>query len=180
MDDCDDCDNCDDCDHGRVWTIEPIAAADPAARAILREYFDHVASRYYGRPATRAEVEQAMVDEPSDDLVPPTGLFLIAAYHDAVIGCVGVRVADLTTAELTRLYVRPGSRGRGAGERLLGAAETAAQRLGARVMRLDTRHDLVEARKLYAKHGYREIEAPVQRLYADHWFTKRLAPDRQV
>ncbi|MFD4192133.1 GNAT family N-acetyltransferase [Amycolatopsis thermoflava] len=163
-----------------MWTINPVPVTDPAAQAILRAYFDDIASRYYGRPATVAELDTAMADDPSDDLVPPTGLFLLARSHDEVTGCVGIRVLDVTTAELTRMFVLPGARGRGGGDQLLRAAETAAQALGCERMRLDTRHDLVEARGLYAKHGYREIEAPEQRLYADHWFEKRLALGRQV
>ncbi|GAB3568181.1 hypothetical protein GCM10027445_17770 [Amycolatopsis endophytica] len=96
------------------------------------------------------------------------------------MGCVGIRVVDVTITELTRLFVYPSARGQGGGAHLLRAAEIAAQRLGSTRMRLDTRHDLVEPRRLYAKHGYREIEAPAQRLYADHWFEKRLAVSRQV
>jgi hypothetical protein len=41
--------------------------------------------------------------------------------------------------------------------------------------RLDTRHDLVEARRLYATHGYVEIPPYSDNPYADHWFDKRLA-----
>lgn len=59
-------------------------------------------------------------------------------------------------------------------------AEEAARRSGARVMRLDTRSDLVEARALYARHGYREIEPYAERLYADHWFEKTFLPAEQV
>jgi ribosomal protein S18 acetylase RimI-like enzyme len=66
------------------------------------------------------------------------------------------------------------ARGQGGASQLLRAAEEAARGLGAEVMRLDTRHDLVEARGLYAKHGYREIAPYDERRYADHWFEKRL------
>jgi hypothetical protein len=34
--------------------------------------------------------------------------------------------------------------------------------------------DLVEARGLYAKHGYTEIPAYNSGEYADHWFEKKL------
>ncbi|HEV7899165.1 MAG TPA: hypothetical protein VGP31_15120 [Planosporangium sp.] len=40
---------------------------------------------------------------------------------------------------------------------------------------LETRHDLVEARNLYAKHGYVEIPPYFDDPYAEHWFEKRLA-----
>ncbi|GHF48823.1 GNAT superfamily N-acetyltransferase [Amycolatopsis bartoniae] len=64
------------------------------------------------------------------------------------------------------------TRGRGVASALLRAAEEAARRNGAQVMHQDTRSDLVEARALYAKHGYREVEPYGERLYADHWFEK--------
>jgi len=56
----------------------------------------------------------------------------------------------------------------------LGAADGAAMELGASAIRLDTRHDLVEARAMYARYGYREIAAYNDSRYADHWFEKSL------
>jgi hypothetical protein len=34
----------------------------------------------------------------------------------------------------------------------------------------------VEARSLYARHGYAETEPHNDDIYADHWFTKKLTP----
>jgi GNAT superfamily N-acetyltransferase len=65
-------------------------------------------------------------------------------------------------------------RGKGGGAVLLGAAEAAARALGAGRLILDTRGDLVEARALYARHGYAETEAYNDDVYAEHWFAKRL------
>jgi hypothetical protein len=61
-------------------------AADEGRRA-LRAYFDDVASRYYGRPATEDEIAAAMRDDPSDDLAPPHGLLLVAHGNGDVLGC---------------------------------------------------------------------------------------------
>ncbi len=47
----------------------------------MRAYICDVASSYYRRPATTAEVQAALVQHPSDDLVPPTGLFLVATSN---------------------------------------------------------------------------------------------------
>ena len=157
-----------------TWTIEPSQVRHPDAVAVLREYIDDVASRYHGRQATEEEIERALAEDPSDHLVPPTGLFLIARDGGKVTGCVGVKVATPTITELTRMFVKPAARGHGGGSSLLLAAERAARELGAVTMRLDTRHDLVEARALYARHGYREVEPYGERLYADHWFVKEL------
>ncbi|ATY16087.1 N-acetyltransferase [Amycolatopsis sp. AA4] len=157
------------------WKIGEIAPGQPEAAAILREYLDEVASRYYGRPATRAEVDEALADEPSDDLVPPTGAFLMAYRDGKPAGCVGVRMVEPGLSALTKVYIRPEHRGHGGGKLIVTAAEEAAKRLGSSRMRLDTRDDLVEARALYASMGYTEVEAFNDDQYAEHWFSKNLS-----
>jgi hypothetical protein len=57
---------------------------------------------------------------------------------------------------------------------LVAAGLVAARDLGADVLRLDTRHDLVEARALYAECGYTEIAPYSNSPYAEHWFEKKL------
>lgn len=92
------------------------------------------------------------------------------------VGCVGLRRLDARTRELTRLFVRPGARGAGVAALLLAAAEQRARADGASVIRLNTRSDLVEARALYAGHGYREIPRYGDDPLAGHWFEKKLWP----
>ena len=74
-------------------------------RAVLREYMSDVASRYYGRPATRDEVDAALRDDPSDDLVPPRGPLVVAVEAATVLGCAGLRLlpGGVRVAELTRV-----------------------------------------------------------------------------
>ncbi|WIX80019.1 GNAT family N-acetyltransferase [Amycolatopsis carbonis] len=157
------------------WSITPIPVDHPDARAILREYLTDVASRYWRRPATETEVDQALADAPGDDLVVPTGTFLVARLPDGTVtGCAGTRVVRPGVNELTKVYVRPAHRGQGGGARLVAAAEEAARSLGAETLRLDTRHDLVEARALYARTGYTEVEPFNDDKYAEHWFSKAL------
>jgi hypothetical protein len=113
-----------------VRVVDPTAAL---GRAVLREYMTDVASRYYGRPATREEVDAALRDDPSDDLVPP-----------------------------------------GPGRTLVTEVERLAREHGARTLRLDTRADLVEARRLYSRLGFAEVPAFNRGRYAEHWFAKML------
>ena len=95
---------------GRV-RVEAVAPDGVAARAALRLYFDDVASRYYGRQATGAEIDEALADDPSDDLVPPDGVLLVAladADADApatVVGCAGLRVLPGGIGEVCRVFV---------------------------------------------------------------------------
>lgn len=153
--------------------IVRLPAGDPGALAVLRAYFDDIVSRYHGRQATDAEIDDAQAAEPSDHI----DTFFVARQGNDVVGCVGVTSTAPGVAELTRMFVEPGARGKGWGARLLRAAEGAAREAGAEIMRLDTRSDLVEARAMYARHGYREVEPYGERLYADHFFEKHLATE---
>jgi GNAT superfamily N-acetyltransferase len=72
------------------------------------------------------------------------------------------------------MFVRPEARGTGVAAMLLAAAEQRARADGASVVRLNTRNDLVEARALYAKHGYQEIPPYGDDPLAEHWFEKKL------
>lgn len=157
------------------WTVEAVDPNGPVGAGLLREYFTEIIARYWGRPALESEVVQVLGEEPSDDLVPPTGL-LLAAFHDGELaGCGGFRVLSPCVAELTRVFLRAELRGRGGAVVLLSALERAAVQSGLTTARLDTRGDLVEARKLYARNGYAEIPAYNDSPYAAHWFEKCLA-----
>ena len=157
------------------WKITQIDVAHPDAVAIMREYMDEVASRYYGRPITEAELTRYVAEEPGTDLVSPTGAFLVGYRDGEAAGCAGTRVVTPGVSELTKVFVKPGHRGSGIAPRLVAAAEDAARRLGSGLMRLDTRHDLVEARALYAKIGYAEVEPFNDGQFAEHWFSKALS-----
>ena len=51
------------------------------------------------------------------------------------------------------------------------------RRHGVTTLRLDTRRDLTEARRLYARHGYREVPPFSHGPYADHWVEKTVGND---
>ena len=157
-----------------TWTVEALEPNGPVGAGLLREYYTNIVARYWGRPALAAEVDQVLADEPSDDLVPPTGLLLVASFDGEPAGCGGFRVPSPGLAELTRIFVRPSLRGRGGAAVLLAELERAAVDAGLTTARLDTRKDLVEARRLYARHGYVEVPAFNDSPYADHWFGKSL------
>ncbi|MFE2184194.1 GNAT family N-acetyltransferase [Streptomyces sp. NPDC059455] len=161
-----------------AWTVAARPVGDPVSVLLLREYLVDVADRYYQlheeRDSTPEEIEQALAEMPSDDLAPPRGVFLLAHHEGELAGCAGVRLMDARTAELKRVYVRPGKRGLGGGAALLAAVEAAAGELGAGRIVLDTRLDLVEARGLYARHGYQEVPSFTDGPYAEVWMAKEL------
>ncbi|MET9589967.1 GNAT family N-acetyltransferase [Streptomyces sp. NPDC006516] len=157
-----------------IWTVTPEHFATPDAALLRRDYYDEVASRYWGRPATTAEIDEGLSDDGADRLAPPTGQFLVGRYDGEPASCAGLLLVGGATAELTRVFVRPGFRGTGGGGLLLAGIEESARAYGVRRIRLDTRDDLVEARGLYAKHGYRAVPAFNRGPYAEHWLAKEL------
>ncbi|MFE3516071.1 GNAT family N-acetyltransferase [Streptomyces sp. NPDC059166] len=157
-----------------TWTVTPEPVGGHVAALLRRDYYGEIAGRYWGRPATAAEIDEGLRDDGAERLASPTGEFLVGRYAGRPGGCAGLRLVDGATAELTRVYVRPEFRGSGGGGLLLAGVERAARAHGVRRIRLDTRSDLVEARGLYAKHGYREVRAFNQDTYAQHWLAKEL------
>lgn len=166
------------------WTVAPEAVDSPVAAALWRAYYTEVSDRYYllheGRRTDPGELEREVAAETGGDLRPPTGALLVARYGGEPAGTAGVRLmTDLPgppTAELKRVFLREDLRGRGGAALLLAAAEDAARGLGAERVILDTRLDLVEARALYARHGYEESEPLTERMYAECWYAKKLLP----
>ncbi|MBO4258651.1 GNAT family N-acetyltransferase [Streptomyces griseorubiginosus] len=161
-----------------TWTVAPEPVDSAVAAALWRAYYTEVSDRWYllheGHRTDPAELEREIAANPGSELAPPTGLLLVARYDGVPAGSAGVRLLDETTAELTRVFVAAELRGKGGAPLLVGAAEEAARTLGARRLVLDTRGDLVEARALYARLGYRETQAHNDDPYAEHWFRKEL------
>lgn len=143
-------------------------------RRVLRAYFGDLVSRYHGRPATGSEVEAAMRDDPSDGLSPPGGLFLVARQSGATVGCAGLLLLPGVTGEVKRVFVAPAARGRGVGTQLMRAVEDAARGRQVARLRLDTRSNLTEARRMYAKEGYQEVAPFNDDPLAEQWYEKTL------
>lgn len=143
----------------------------PPADEIVRAYLLEVASRYYGRPATPAEVEQVLRDEPYADLTGTTGIFLAAMHGDRAVACAGARFLG-EVAELTKVFTLPDHRGAGLGRQLVGRIEQECSTRGITSLRLDTRSDLTEACALYEGLGFERVPAFNDEPYSDRWYAK--------
>ncbi|GIJ35264.1 Acetyltransferase (GNAT) family protein [Micromonospora sediminimaris] len=156
------------------WSVVAEAFDSTDACALRRDYYAEVAGRYLRRPVTAEEIDHGIAGDGAELLTPPTVQFIVGRYAGEPAACGGFSMLDDERAELTRVYVRPGFRGRGGARLLLTALEHHAYVLGAREMVLNTRLDLIEARSLYIRHGYLEIPAYCTGPYMEIWYGKRL------
>jgi GNAT superfamily N-acetyltransferase len=122
------------------------AAAQKLAAALEEELL----GRYDGAAGSGPEPSAGAFE-------PPDGIFLLAWEGEEAVACGGVCRYDETTAELRRMYVTPGARGRGLARLLLAALEDEARGLGYAFVRLETGDRQPEAIRLYASSGYQPI-----------------------
>ncbi|ADG77335.1 GCN5-related N-acetyltransferase OS=Tsukamurella paurometabola (strain ATCC 8368 / DSM / CCUG 35730 / CIP 100753 / JCM 10117 / KCTC 9821 / NBRC 16120 /NCIMB 702349 / NCTC 13040) OX=521096 GN=Tpau_0698 PE=4 SV=1 [Tsukamurella paurometabola] len=146
----------------------------PDVIRLNRDYLTEVVSRWYGRPAARHEIEQALADEPASDLVAPSGHLAVIELDGDAVCLGGLRFIDADTAELTKIYTAPRVRGRSLASRILAHLEGVAAFRGRSLARLDTRSDLVEACRLYESRGYRTVPPFSAAPYSDRWYAKDL------
>ncbi|WP_432065316.1 GNAT family N-acetyltransferase [Streptomyces sp. C10-9-1] len=156
------------------WSFAAEPFDSPESLELRRDYYADVAGSYWGRPATRAEVDEGLAGDGAELLTPPTGLFVLGRRGGSPAACGGVLMLEDGRAELTRVFVRPGHRGRAGAGLLLERLEREARALGAHRMVLNTRLDLLAARALYRRHGYTDVPAYCSGPYAEVWLGKEL------
>ncbi len=155
--------------------IREVAPTSASAEQAMRAYPRDVASSYHRRPATAAELETALSEHPSDDLVAPHGVFLVATTRTGdVYGCVALARVAVGVGEVRRLHVDRRLRRLGLGRRLMLDVEHRARSLGLVDLRLDTRSDLVESQRLYESLGYCHTRPHSGGPYSELWYGKRL------
>lgn len=97
---------------------------------------------------------------------PPAGAFYLISQNGAAAGMGGLRRLDDAEAEIKRIYVRPGFRGRALGRRLVERLLNDARGLGYRRVLLETAPFMKSAHRIYEQAGFRDrgpypgIEAP--------------------
>jgi putative acetyltransferase len=89
-----------------------------------------------------------------DAIFEPHVRFYVARLNGDAVGCAGVALFD-DFAEVKRMYVRDGARGKGVAPALLAQLEATALEAGHRVLRLETGDVQHAAIKLYERSGFR-------------------------
>jgi DNA-binding MarR family transcriptional regulator/GNAT superfamily N-acetyltransferase len=149
-----------------------VAPADPRAPAAVE-----ARSRYFAELGERFEEgydPAAAIQVGDDDLVPPSGVLLLATLHGAPVGCAVAKFHADGTAHAKRMWIADEVRGLGLGRRLLTELETAAAAHGASRVRLETHRSLHEAIALYRSSGYAEVPRFNDEVYGHHFFEKPL------
>nr|WP_253862897.1 GNAT family N-acetyltransferase [Prauserella halophila] len=99
------------------------------------------------------------------EFAPPQGIFLVGYRDEVPIACGGWRAHAAgdgslrgRDAEIKRMFVVDGERGRGHSRAMLAALERTAAEYGCRRIVLETGYKQPEAIALYRSSGYHEIE----------------------
>jgi len=118
------------------------------AYALVCEYYDDA------RVVARETREQFLAGYFAAD----SGIWL-AWIAGELAGCIALRAMGRdAAAEIKRMYVRPGWRGKGIAQQLLQNAERFAAAAGYRWIYLDTTDEMAAAARLYEQHDYRRCE----------------------
>jgi GNAT superfamily N-acetyltransferase len=140
------------------WTIEVRDPADANSRAAVQAYSAEL-------DALLGESSPTIADPDLGAFREPRGVFLVVVDDDEeaeVAGCAGLRVIDLPpygpVGEVKRLWVSTALRGQGVGRALLERLHEDARRRGLQRVVLDSKQELVDARRLYLAAGYCDIE----------------------
>ena len=140
----------DSADQSGIIAISLVPADDARSVQLIAELDADLARNY--------EDDQRHGLHPGEERDPRLHFFLLE--HDGVAaGCGAIRELEPGVAELKRMYVRPGYRGRGLSRRLLTELERQAALIGVRRLCLETGPLQHAALALYRSAGYAEIPA---------------------
>jgi len=130
-------------------------------QALLREYTAWVftLSAHSHQAPTFQGLEEELATLPGMYGLP-TGRLLLARHDGRAAGCIALKGHTTTTAELKRLYVRPGFRGAKIGWQLVTALVDEARKIGYRRIILDSHMSMTTAHAIYEAAGFRRVNPP--------------------
>jgi putative acetyltransferase len=144
----------------RQFLIRPIRPVDNAAVAhIIREVMTE-----FGAVGCNFSIADPEVDAMCEAYRAPAAAFYVVEGGGRVLGCGGMGPlagGPSGVCELRKMYFLPELRGAGMGSRLLGVILDAARQAGYDRCYLESLGTMRDARRLYLKHGFQDIDAPL-------------------
>jgi GNAT superfamily N-acetyltransferase len=147
-----------------VLELRPVRFDHPDVASLVAAVQREYVQRYGGED-----------DTPTDpaEFAPPRGYFVVGYAGGSPVACGGWRARDAASgaplrdgdAEIKRMFVQAGHRGRGYARAVLADLERAAAAAGRRRLLLETGTRQPEAIALYTRAGYTQI--PTFGLYRD-------------
>ena len=138
-----------------TWSIEVRDPEDAASRAAVGAYSAELDELLGAASPTIA-------DPDPDSYRAPRGTFLVVLEDGEVLGCAGLRVIEVPphgpVAEVKRMWVSRRLRGQGVGRALLERLHADARHRDLGYVVLDSKRELLDARRLYLAAGYRDID----------------------
>ncbi len=136
---------------------------EPADNAVLARLIRDVLVAHKV-PKTNSTYADASLDDLFAYYSQDKTCYYVLSLNDEVVGGGGIaplQDGDPDTCELQKMYFAPVARGRGFGSRLLELLLEEARKLGYRQCYLETVPQMEAARRLYQKHGFNTLEAPL-------------------
>ena len=154
-----------------TWSIEVRDPEDDDARAAVVAYSAELDELLGAASPTISDPDAGAYRE-------PRGTFLVVVDDGKVHGCAALRVIEIEpygpVAEVKRMWVSPYLRGQGAGRAMLERLHTDARDRGLTRVVLDSKRELLQARRLYLAAGYRDIAPYGDNADATMWMGLRL------
>ena len=145
---------------GNSWSIRPIRAEDdPRMAAIIRTVMPE-----FGATGCGFAISDPEVDWMSRAYDAPRNAYFVVELDGVVVGGGGVAPLEggpADTCELRKMYFLPAARGLGAGQATMAHCLAAARGFGFARCYLETLTGMDAAQRLYARSGFRRIEAPM-------------------
>ncbi|MGD8384057.1 MAG: GNAT family N-acetyltransferase [Lysobacterales bacterium] len=144
----------------RDFHIRPIRPSDNAAvAAIIREVMTE-----FGAVGCGFSINDSEVDDMYGAYQGRGHAFYVVTIGGTVLGCAGIAPlsgGDADTCELRKMYFLPRLRGRAAGSALMRQCLHAASAAGFRYCYLETTTGMRQARRLYQRFGFADLDKPL-------------------
>jgi DNA-binding MarR family transcriptional regulator/ribosomal protein S18 acetylase RimI-like enzyme len=138
-------------EHARLALLEPVVVP---YRPALREHFYEINAEWLERWFEIEDIDRRVLTDPKKHILDPGGAIWFALVDGEVIGTCALLQESPGVYELTKMGVRSGWRGAGAGRRLIDAAIAEFKRRRGRTLFLETNSKLAPAIALYESVGF--------------------------